>query len=107
MNAERRCLRGGVRDVRGVDHVLTGETRDVGAGAADVTALDQGGFSIRSRLLFYSLRAAFRSKRLVAKAAFCPRRLLSKAAFVQGCKAASLRNAALFQKQLASDALIH
>jgi hypothetical protein len=45
MKAERRCLRGGVRDVRGVDHVLTGETCDVGAGAADVTALDQGAFS--------------------------------------------------------------
>lgn len=45
--AEVRCLRGGMRDVRGVDHVLTREARDVGAGAADVTALDQCRFSSR------------------------------------------------------------
>lgn len=45
VKAERRYLLGGVCDLGGVDHGLTREAGDFGAGAADVTALDQRGFS--------------------------------------------------------------
>src|ERR1700679_1762029 len=45
MEAEGRCLRGGVRDLRGVDHALTREACDVGTGAANVTAFDQRGLA--------------------------------------------------------------